>query len=84
MTYTLYCILLSGSILYSKDGHKVQLTNLRHCSVCGKTCTSKSKLAQHMRVHTGERPYQCNECGRKFRQKPHLNTHMGTHWKANK
>lgn len=32
-----------------------------------------------MRTHTGERPYQCNLCLKKFSQKSSLNIHKRVH-----
>ncbi|CAL8242265.1 unnamed protein product [Merluccius merluccius] len=45
------------------------------CSVCELECASKASLRTHMRVHTGERPYTCSDCGKAYTTKSCLNRH---------
>jgi len=36
------------------------------CTECGRCCRSKSYLAVHKRVHSGEKPYKCSVCDKSF------------------
>ncbi|CAI4227583.1 unnamed protein product [Auanema sp. JU1783] len=49
------------------------------CPECGKIVKYPSRIEEHRRSHTGEKPHQCEECGQKFSQKGALKCHMRLH-----
>lgn len=50
-------------------------TNNHQCTICGKELLSAYTLSNHMRSHTGERPYGCSVCEKFFKTKSNLNEH---------
>uniref|UniRef100_A0A182J0S8 Uncharacterized protein n=1 Tax=Anopheles atroparvus TaxID=41427 RepID=A0A182J0S8_ANOAO len=49
------------------------------CSICGVKKRSRGALLEHERTHTGERPYGCDLCDKKFSSSTTLNSHMKCH-----
>ena len=57
--------------------HAQQHGEPRHaCHVCDKRFLLKQYLVRHLRTHTGEQPYVCADCGRKFAQSENLLKHV--------
>jgi KRAB domain-containing zinc finger protein len=46
------------------------------CHVCAKRFAAQQKLEQHMRTHSGERPFGCTECDKRFARKDKLLEHF--------
>ncbi|KAK9536997.1 hypothetical protein VZT92_006736 [Zoarces viviparus] len=46
---------------------------------CERRFSRSDELTRHVRVHTGQRPFQCRICMRSFSRSDHLTTHIRTH-----
>ncbi|OLY80147.1 Transcription factor IIIA [Smittium mucronatum] len=66
--------------LYSSSEEVVEAKKIcaYRCSVCKKEYKKPSKLAEHERSHTGERPYICH-CGKAYMRRSHLAVHERSH-----
>lgn len=69
----------NSNFSYTKKRGKTLLK----CGYCDHTSKFLSQFIIHQRIHTGERPFKCPECGRGFSKNSNLNLHLKTHKKSN-
>ena len=81
----LFIVILYKWKPFSKGAHYFALMDISSeecqlkCPTCGKFFKRKDYLTEHLRTHTGERPYVCSVCEKSFSQSGSRNTHMKIH-----
>ena len=48
------------------------------CHICHYNFQTMYDLQRHMTIHTGEKPFECDKCGEKFRRRDYLVRHQKT------
>ncbi|KAL0984308.1 hypothetical protein UPYG_G00139750 [Umbra pygmaea] len=66
----------AGSLVNHKNSHK---TGEYYCSVCNNTYSNQLAMKNHLRIHFSVKKHSCQECGKAFRGKKQLSSHVCAH-----
>uniref|UniRef100_UPI0035900434 uncharacterized protein isoform X1 n=1 Tax=Myxine glutinosa TaxID=7769 RepID=UPI0035900434 len=69
-----------ATLMQHMERHPQGFHHRKHkCTYCPYTCNFKRRLYEHLRVHTGERPFKCSVCEKGFARSTELRMHARVH-----
>lgn len=73
-------VLLTQVIHDNKNDRSFEASGkIHYCPHCKRAFTNKFRMKNHIRIHTGERPFICNTCNKAFAQPNALKCHIRLH-----